>query len=369
MKDMTTELQKANSLIIASVNKERHMNYRNSAKMTKDIYDYAKTILDNVLGENYTLPIDIKKVAEKLGLVISIEDFSEIEKEHFEDGHDCRPISQLKLRKRFIGTKSDEICGMIYLSNNLSDFSARFAIANQLGHFALRQQKKVGLNLKFEACSGLYPLSNSEEMMADIFALALLLPYHLFQKTRTEYESIRVHWPLDYADWISYIRNKAQIPEYYAVLACQELKKISICLKREMAKNKFFENLEQLGISDSEEQKASLKLYEIVIDNLESRGFSPKQIAQTLFEGSVVYSDEKKENAITETDIVEFVHDYYVTNNVEEELFNNIYPSQLVKDISNRLRKNFVISETEISKIMKIELDNINPKVFTLNKK
>lgn len=362
MENITTELQKAKNLELSIVNKEKQMDYRNHIKMIKEIYEMAKNVLDDTLGENYLLPIDIKKVAHGLGFVILETDFSKVEKQYIDDEHDCIPISQLKMRRKFFGTESDKICGTINLSDNLSDYAMRFSIAHQLGIFALRNKKRVDSYVEFELYAGLYPTYDTEEMLADIFAYALLLPYHLFEKARIKFESDRTCWSLDYATWISYIRDKAQIPEYHVILAHQELKKINIYLKYETAKRKLFEKLESLTILELEEQNACLELYARVIDNLETWGFSQSQIAKTLFHNVDMIPTERLDMKASSCDIIDYIHDYYIKHNIRARDSHKEYPFVLVKEIATSLKNVLNISEEGISKIMEISVEDMNQK-------
>ena len=351
MQDNIFELQQANSPALSALNKERHMIYRQYTKMTKDIYDYAKMILDNIFKEGYSLPIDVKTLAHKLGFAISVEGFSEIERQYIKDGHDCLPISQLKMRKKLCENDSNKLGGTIYISNELNGFSVRFSIAQQLGHFALRDQSRIGMYLDPETIPGLYQLSNADEMLADTFAYALMLPYHLYEEERIKYESIRSNWPLDYADWIDHIRITAQIPEYHAALAFQEIKKINIYLKYKEAETFLYEKLRKLEIFSAEEQQLALELYAIIINNLNSLGYSKRQISTFLFE------ENNKGDAIY---IVEYLQDYFISNNIIATTKRDNYPNELIKQIFNRLSAASTLSVDMISKITGISTDRIS---------
>lgn len=296
LKKNLLELRKSSAEGLIDSSKQIHAEYRKSTEIVNDIYEWATEILNDVFqGQNYTLPIDVRKVASVLGFTISVEDFTEVESQYFENGHNSLPIAQLKMRQKQFGKDSDIICGTIHLSNYLSEYSIRFSIAHELGHFALREHNPIGSSLVLEACPGLYPMVETEEMLADIFAYALLLPRHLFEQEREEYERDRTHWPLDYSEWIEYIRDKAQMPEYYAVLACQEIKKCSIydleCVSAEGYLN---ERLRSFDIIKSNDQRIARLLCAITINNLESWGFSREQVATILFDETNDTTIERK---------------------------------------------------------------------------
>lgn len=346
---MVEEMQKAKSPNLSALNKLRLRDYRSSANLIKDIYDYAKDILDTTLGSDYTLPIDIERVAEKLGFTVSEEDLSETKEKYFQSGHDCIPISQTKLRKRFGSKNSDQITGIIHTWNQLSDSSKRVSIAHQLGCIALRNQKKIGMNLNLEAWAGSYPMASTEDILADIFAYALLLPYHLYMEERKIYESYRSSWPLDYSQWISFIKDRAQMPEYCTVIACHRINEVHICTKVVEAKKRLYEKLKGLGIQTEEDIELSLELYRITINNLEELGCSTQLIAQMLFGNAKLPNGDKQNLATDFTEIIEYLNDVNLDKQVEHS--TNGYPINLLKDIRNRIKTHMVISEEGIDHI------------------
>lgn len=356
-----SELRQAAAAELIVSSKKLHSDYRKYTEMVKDIYDWAKAILDSVFsGQKYSLPIDVRMVAAKLGFTISVEDFSEVEKQYFNDGHESLPIAQLKMRQKLFGMDSDKICGTIHLANYLSENSIRFSIAHELGHFALREHNPIGSSLVLEACPGLYPMVESDEMLADLFAYALLLPYDLFEEERKEYENDRTHWPLDYTEWIEYIRDKAQMPEYYAVLACQEIKKYNISERRIFAEQILNERLHCLDISE-EEQSVARELYAITINNLESWGFSREQVADILFGEDKGGNEDNKEFAKENSAIIAIMHDLYMDIK-SHKIFPDLkkeYPPELTKHIIRRLNKFADLSANGICKVTTLPLDNV----------
>ncbi|MCH5260679.1 MAG: ImmA/IrrE family metallo-endopeptidase [Lachnospiraceae bacterium] len=356
-----SELRQAAAAELIVSSKKLHSDYRKYTEIVKDIYDWAKAILDSVFsGQKYSLPIDVRTVAAQLGFTISVEDFSEVEKQYFNDGHESLPIAQLKMRQKLFGMDSDKICGTIHLANYLSENSIRFSIAHELGHFALREHNPIGSSLVLEACPGLYPMVESDEMLADLFAYALLLPYDLFEAERKEYENDRTHWPLDYTEWIEYIRDKAQMPEYYAVLACQEIKKYNISERRIFAEQILNERLHSLGIS-KEEQSVARELYAITINNLESWGFSREQVADILFGENKGGNEDSKEYVKENSAIIAIMHDLYMDIK-SRKIFPDLkkeYPPELTKHIIRRLNKLADLSANGICEVTTLPLNNV----------
>ena len=254
---------------------------------------------------------------------MSSDGFSDIELDYVLNGHDCLPIAQLKMRRKLLGSEDGSICGTIRVSKDLNENSTRFSIAHELGHVVLRHQNPIGSSVVREACPGMYPLVDTEEMLADMFAQALLLPYKLFRQERKQYEKDRTHWPLDFSMWIEHIRDKAQIPEYHAVIACQEIKKRNIIEQMEKAEKSFREWVFSMvdGSPEVEGLYPAIKsLYANTVFNLEGWGFSSEQVADILFkngQGSI---------GQVQRDIVSILHDYQLETVAEKK--ENSTPKQ-----------------------------------------
>ena len=361
-----SELQMSKAKYLIQNSKAVQAEYRQSTQLSKNIYDLAWEVLKETLGEsNISLPIDVYQVADVLGFIVSSDDFSNVESNYILKGHNCFPIAQLKMRRKLFGSEAESICGTIRVSKDLNENSTRFSIAHELGHVVLRQQNPIGSSVVREACPGMYPLVDTEEMLADMFAQALLLPYNLFQAERRQYEMDRTHWPLDFSMWIAYIRDKAQIPEYHAVIACQEIRKRDIFERTEQAE-RFFEDQMMSMIDDSavpgDIYLAIKSLYANTVFNLEGWGFSSDQVADILFK-NWEKSVGRKEPQVCK-DIVSILHDYQLGTVVKKNAVN-IPDQDSTLDLPLSIQKYVIdalyragLSETGIKKITGIE--NIN---------
>jgi len=360
------ELQMSEAKSLIRNSKALQAEYRRSAELSKNIYELAWMVLDHTLGEeNISLPIDVRQVADVLGFVVSSDDFSDVELEYILSDHDCLPVAQLKMRQKLFGREGESICGTIRIANNLNENSTRFSIAHELGHVVLRHQNPIGSSVVREACPGMYPLVDTEEMLADMFAQAMLLPYKLFQKEREEYEKDRTHWPLDFSTWIAYIRDKAQIPEYHAVIACQEIKKRDIIERAEQADRFFQQGIRSMIDGDPaiEGSYSAIKsLYANTVFNLEGWGFSSEQVADILF-GDWKGTDRIR-NSQVQRDIVSVLHDYRLETEIEKK--ENYVPKQEpVPGLPSSIQRHIIdalyeagLSENGIMKVTGIE--NIN---------
>lgn len=316
-----TELQMSEAKCLIHNSRALHAEYRRNAELVKCVYDLAWEVLKYTLGEkNISLPIDVRRVADVLGFVVSSDDFSSVELDYILSDHDCLPVAQLKMRRKLFGKEGESICGTIRVAKNLNENSTRFSIAHELGHVVLRHQNPIGSSVVREACPGMYPLVDTDEMMADMFAQALLLPYQLFQTKRDEYERDRTHWPLDFSTWIAYIRDKAQIPEYHAVIACQEIKKRDIIERIGQAEDLFQKWILSISgnILELENVCSAVKsLYARTVFNLEGWGYSSEQVADILFGTWSKYGGTK--DSQIRRDFVSILHDYWLETVITDD--------------------------------------------------
>lgn len=220
-------------------NKDVAIAYRQSLNVLRIVYSLADSFLktklkDDMVNGKLSLPIDVRKLAEKCNFTIQAKDFTDLRRER--NDRTYSPVAQLQMRSKLTGDDVGKIAGTISVADTLGETSIRFSIAHELAHYVLRKHNPIGLNYLHEACPGMYPLSDSDELLSDLFAYAILLPYDLFCDIKQEYEDDNSRWPIDFSDWVVYLRDKTQMPEYHVVLAYQSIKQYSIA--RRLAESK-----------------------------------------------------------------------------------------------------------------------------------
>lgn len=216
-------------------NKMLSMVYRYSHDYLMVIYRLADTFLESMLGKDYTLPVDVRKLAAACNFSIEMTNFERLKKERKD--RTFAPVAQLEMRSTIQKNAEDRVVGTISVEEDLGENDIRFSIAHELSCYVLRRYNPIGLSYLHEACPGMYALSDSDELLSDSFAYAILLPYEKFRELRKAYEADNSRWPINYSDWIGYLRDRAQIPEYRAVLAYQNLKQYAIALRLQEAMN------------------------------------------------------------------------------------------------------------------------------------
>lgn len=252
-------------------NKDISIAHRQSLYFLVVIYNLADSFLKTKLGEDYSLPVDVRTLAEKCNFIVQTKDFTSLRQER--NDRTYSPVAQLQMRGIMSGENKGKIAGIINVADYLGETSIRFSIAHELAHYVLRKHNPIGLNYIHEACPGMYPLSDSDEMLSDLLAYALLLPYDRFLRIKEEYENNNSRWPIDYSDWIRYLRDKTQMPEYHVALAYHTIKQYAIARRTEKANSCSIDWLHNLVVFLS---KANLSKTEIkgLLSYSEARGIA-----------------------------------------------------------------------------------------------
>ena len=202
--------------------------FSNSQLLTEIIYGRAEKILSSALGSDKKFPIPVRKVAQHCGFEIVEVDFQAMTDEftwtELQKNLGKSAIARMQMREKLFDDEAGTVAGTIYVQKDLDENSKRFAIAHELGHFVLRTVNPIGLLYIEEACPGLYDFVQEREFLANTFAYALLLPYHLTYDEKKAYQRKSINLPIDYSSWIIHLRDLSQLPEYHVVLAYEKVK-------------------------------------------------------------------------------------------------------------------------------------------------
>lgn len=202
--------------------------FSNSQLLTEIIYGRAEKILSSALGSDKKFPIPVRKVAQHCGFEIVEVDFQAMTDEftwtELQKNLGKSAIARMHMREKLFDDEAGTVAGTIYVQKDLDENSKRFAIAHELGHFVLRTVNPIGLLYIEEACPGLYDFVQEREFLANTFAYALLLPYHLTYDEKKAYQRKSINLPIDYSSWIIHLRDLSQLPEYHVVLAYEKVK-------------------------------------------------------------------------------------------------------------------------------------------------
>lgn len=212
----------------------------------KGVSDLAQRILDDFFAERQanasddlpvtpTFPIPVREIAKRCNFLLYETEMANQDSMEWDEYSGGRTtVAQMQMRERRRYTKrcdqakpelKSEIAGIITIDKNLSEYAKRFAIAHELGHYALRTLNPVGPLFIEDSCPGPFAYVPTKEFLVNEFAYALLLPYSLVKERKKRYEIENKYNPLSYMDWIQVLENEAQVPQHYVILAYEEIKK------------------------------------------------------------------------------------------------------------------------------------------------
>ena len=181
---------------------------------------YAEKLLEHCYGdEPITLPIDIRKVAKKLGMNIEEVNINDFSNENVRRSN--HKIAQLSVQKNLVSGEKEVT---IYADKYIPISSKRYAIANEVVQYILHiNDKKIYENyFVMPMC----PVK-ADELITDIFSIFLLIPMRSFLNEFYEYvgyRSAEQKIPISTEEWIKYLAERAGVSEYYVAYGYQYLR-------------------------------------------------------------------------------------------------------------------------------------------------
>lgn len=180
----------------------------------------ADQLIHTVLGEDSRFPIDIELLAEKMGAQIEIEDLNEFSGWKSMN----RKIGQIQIGENFFTKEKMKI---IFVDKVAPITSRRYAIAHEIAHYIIHFNDR---NYYEDYC--IMPMCPAaiEEVVADIFAIFLLIPVRYFFEEFLEYIKCKMDegkTPVTTENWIRYLAERAMIPDYYVAYGYQQLRYVA----------------------------------------------------------------------------------------------------------------------------------------------
>ena len=168
----------------------------------------ADQLIRLTLGENGRLPVDIELLAEKLGARVVVEDLNEFAGWNSMN----RRIGQVEIGDSFFTEKKMRT---IFVDKKASLPSKRYAIAHEIAHYIMHYDDRDYYEDYF-----IMPMCPKEldEIVADIFAIFLLIPVRYFFVEFLEYVKRKMDEggePITTEQWIRYLAEKSMISDYY----------------------------------------------------------------------------------------------------------------------------------------------------------
>lgn len=231
------------------------------------LIDYAKIyyavmfFLKQMSGDKgYQLPIDIHDIYKRLHIELKAENLNEAL-----GGAGFRTINKvvgkISIRPDYVSGNSKKT---VYTNINESPALVNYALAHELCHLILNQDR-----MRYTDDYSIMPMlpKNLDELVADAFAIFLLIPLDKFLQTFKSYIRMSIDMgriPISTEEWISYLGSVAAVPYYYVACAYQQIRHVAylmyhIHIADEMTKAKYWEVYGE----------EVMKLYELVKDDLD----------------------------------------------------------------------------------------------------
>lgn len=188
------------------------------------ICNCALELLDIVFGEDdYALPIDINAIYKRLNIPIVEMDLNSY-MENCKPKRVNRIIGKISIRKEII---SGETKRSIYIDENTPPIIQRYAMAHELCHYIMKTDKAMFMD---EYCNMPMLPKDSTELIADAFAIFLLIPIGNFLDAFLEYvtnERDSGRPPFRTSDWIEHLSTICYVAEYYVAYGYQEIRYVA----------------------------------------------------------------------------------------------------------------------------------------------
>ncbi len=180
----------------------------------------ADQLIRTVLGENSRFPVDIELLAKKLGVQVEIEDLNEFSGWNSMN----RIIGQIQIGYNFFTQGQKRT---IYADKAAPTSSKRYAIAHEIAHYIMHYDDR---DYYEDYCIMPMCPADIEEIVADIFAIFLLIPVRYFFVEFLEYVKCRMgegKIPVTTESWIRYLAEISMIPDYYVAYGYQQLRYVA----------------------------------------------------------------------------------------------------------------------------------------------
>lgn len=206
-----------------------------------DMADCTTLLLDETFGKDkYTLPIDIEQIMRNLGIEVIELELNDKDKNGFRFN---RIVGELSISPQFF---EDNVEKCIYIDSETTLFTQRYALAHELGHYLINKNKKL---YNDEYCIMPMLPKQAEELIADAFAVSLLIPIKAFIKQFNVYlneEKESGNLPISTEYWLQYLSTSARVSYHYVACGYQQLRSVALWLYQYRINKKHVEIIDNI---------------------------------------------------------------------------------------------------------------------------
>lgn len=244
------------------ISKFLHRGMRPISDHSKHVIQYywevsqkAEALIYAALGEEgMHFPIDVEALAEALGIPLVEEELNVYVNAKCIN----RKIGQIVIDRDFFSNKKT---GIIYLDEMAALSSKRYAIAHEIVHYLMNYQESGYYE---DYCIMPMCPKDVEEILADIFAIFLLIPVSLFFREFQDYviwRSKEERTPVTTEDWIKYLAERSLLSEYYVAYGYQQLRYVAYWIYQAWYDDEKNEDMQMDEVERKNIQKATMAYF------------------------------------------------------------------------------------------------------------
>lgn len=175
----------------------------------------ALGVLDDKLGEGYDFPIDIEVLAREFDIEVVYQPLNSMTGR--QDGRAHKVVGRNLKR---INRVTNEPESYILIDDESRYDEQRYALAHELAHYLINAEEKR-FNSEYYVMPMLF--KKMEEMVADIFAIFLLIPLPIFLREFAVYIGNQSA-PIKTSEWLKYLSWVTDVPYEDVAIGYQNLR-------------------------------------------------------------------------------------------------------------------------------------------------
>lgn len=178
----------------------------------------ALELLEQVLGKEYSFPVNIEAIVKELGIDVIYQPLNTTWER--DERHVHKLVGTSFIRP---GLPNKRPISCIWIDSESRQEERRYALAHELAHCLINNEGKV-----FRSAYHLMPMlfKDMEEMVADIFAIFLLIPIPAFFKMFYEYIEVQ-NEPVRTSEWLKYLSFVANVSYEEVSIGYQNIRYVS----------------------------------------------------------------------------------------------------------------------------------------------
>ena len=175
----------------------------------------ALDMIEQVLGEQYEFPIDIETIIKNVDVEVIYQPLNRMRIDEKKNVY--KVVGSFFIRPNLV-TRESITCIMIASESGVEE--QRYALAHEFVHCLIHKSETM-----FSSSYRVMPMlfKDMEEVVADAFAIFMLIPLPVFLKTFYEYISSQSE-PVRTSEWLKYLSIIANVPYEDVAIGYQNIR-------------------------------------------------------------------------------------------------------------------------------------------------